>query len=83
MSEKVELAQKALDTQLKNAEISNTIAKAIEVGVGNIQLNQQTINQKVIREIQTNTVYADCHTTPVGMQLIKDAIANKGQPTPK
>lgn len=83
LQEKNALVQKSLDVTLKNQEISNTIAKAVEQSVGNIQITQKTINQKAVHEITKEPVYTDCRTTPIGVQLIEDAINNKGQSTRK
>lgn len=40
----------------------------------------QTIVQKVQREIQTNTVYADCRHSPDGLRLVNQAITGRAQP---
>lgn len=36
-----------------------------------------TIKQETEREIQTNTVYNDCHATPNGVRLVNEALTGR------
>ena len=40
-----------------------------------------TIQNKLEKQIETNTVYRDCHLDPVGLQLANQAIAGGTKPT--
>lgn len=40
----------------------------------------KTIVQKVQHEIQTNTVYADCRNTPIGMSSVNSALTGRTIP---
>ena len=40
-----------------------------------LKVKSTTITNEVQREVRTNTVYADCKLTPVGVQLANQALA--------
>lgn len=66
----------------RNAIESNHIAEAVDAALGasaeaiaKIKISNKTIQSEVRREVETNTVYADCKLTPNGMQLANQALA--------
>jgi hypothetical protein len=78
-AEKVSLVQKELDTRNANHKLANDIGQKIDEKLSNITTTQTVINRKVEREIIEKPVYRDCVVPTTGVQLIEDAIRNKGQ----
>lgn len=78
-SEKLALVQKAIDNSNQNTQLAQEIGKQVDEKLSHIQVTQTTINRKVEREIVEKRVYADCVTPTTGVQLIEDAIRNKGE----
>lgn len=81
--EKVELAQKAIETQQQRQALAAQLGAKIDTAIGNIQITNKTINREVVHEVTKEPVYTNCVTTTNGLQLIERAIDNKGQPTNK
>lgn len=46
-----------------------------------LKVKSTTITNEVQREVRTNTVYADCKLTPVGLQLANQALSPDGSIT--
>jgi hypothetical protein len=44
--------------------------------IGNIRIENQTIYQRAVHEVQTNTVYRDCRVPASGMQHVNAARAD-------
>ena len=66
----------------RNAIERNYVAEAIGAAnavsaeaIAKIKVTNKTIQAEVRREVETNTVYADCKLTPVGVQLANQALA--------
>ena len=66
----------------RHAIESNHIAEAVDAAnavsaeaIAKIKVTNKTIQNEVRREVETNTVYADCKLTPVGLQLANQALA--------
>jgi hypothetical protein len=64
------------------AREQNHIAEAVDAAnavsaeaISKIKVTNKTIQNEVRREVETNTVYADCKLTPVGLQLANQALA--------
>ena len=45
--------------------------------INGIEVKHTTINRRVEREIRENTVYRDCVNTPVAIELLDNARANR------
>jgi len=70
--------------QKKLEDIVREVTLAADIGAAKaIAANQpvnKTIVQKVQHEIQTNTVYAECKHTPLGLSGINEALTGRPQP---
>lgn len=69
----------AAQTKLDDA-VKKTREAALEGAAQAIALNKpinQTIVQKVQREIQTNTIYTECRHTATGLRGVNEAITGK------
>jgi len=66
-----------VDKQALVAEAMDAANASAALAISKIQPKYTTINNKVQHEISTETVYRDpgCRHTPVGLQLINDALA--------
>lgn len=58
-------------------EAANTAARAI----ADLKPKYTTIQGKLEKTIETNTVYRDCRLDPVGMQLANQALNGGAQPS--
>lgn len=67
------LSRQARDDQVRQKTFDDAQAGAAAAIAANKPKNT-TIVQKVQREVQTNTVYADCRVPAAGMQLANQAI---------
>lgn len=56
-------------------ELAGTVSANTEAAVGNIRIENRTIHQKAIHEVQTDIVYRDCKLPAGGVQLVNDARA--------
>lgn len=83
LSEKVAVMAHADEVHAENTKLANSIGKVLDDKLSKMSTTQTVINRKIEREIIEKPVYTDCVTTPVGVQLIEDAIRNTGQPTSK
>lgn len=65
-------SQARADEQLKKAEdkMADVAAKAIS----ELRPKYTTIQGKLEKQIETNTVYRDCKLDPVGLQLVNQAL---------
>lgn len=69
-----ETASQAREERLigKAVEAANSASASAIAG---IQVKHTTIRQELEREIRTNTFYAECKHSPVGLRSINDALA--------
>lgn len=56
-------------------ELAGDVSANTEASIGKIRIENRTINQKAVHEVQTNTVYRDCRLPDAGRVLINDARA--------
>ena len=58
-------------------ELAGRVAESTEAAVGQIRVENRTIYQKAIHEVQTNTIYSDehCRLPASGVQLVNEARA--------
>lgn len=56
-------------------ELADTINQDTAKAISEIRVTNQTIHQKAIKEVQRETVYADCRVPSGGVQLLNDARA--------
>ena len=69
----------------KRAMVAESVDAALEVAgkaISGIKVHNSTVRQELEREIRTNTVYADCRHSDVGMRSINAAIAGPQAVTP-
>jgi hypothetical protein len=71
-------------SQKKLDDVVRQVTEAAQTGAATAIAAQQPINrtivQKAIREIQTNTVYADCRNTAGQLRNINAAITGQAEP---
>ena len=67
-----ELVQQVRDASIQGA--AEAIAK--------IEVKHVTIQGRLQREVQTNTVYRECEHTPAGLMLINSALENRSPDQP-
>ncbi len=79
LGEDKEYAKRAREDRIVQQAGEAAQSAAASVIAANKPVNQ-TIVQKVQREIQTNTVYADCRHSPDGLRLVNQAITGRAQP---
>lgn len=73
-----ELAQQSREDKLvQKAEDKMTQAAATAIAA--IQPKYTTIQGKLEKQIETNTVYRDCKLDPVGLQLVNQALGGGSQ----
>lgn len=69
-----EVASKARnDEQIKKVEEAVIAANA--VAIASIKPRYTTIQGKLEKQYETNTVYRDCKLDPVGVQLVNEALS--------
>ena len=56
-------------------ELANEVNASTEAAIGNIRVENRTIHQKAVHEVQTNTVYRDCKLPADGLRIINEARA--------
>lgn len=56
-------------------ELADTINQDTAKAIGSIRVENRTIHQKAIHEIQRDTIYADCRVPADGVRLLNDARA--------
>lgn len=56
------------------AEAVDAASSAAAEAISQIKVKNMTITNEVQHDVQTHTVYADCHLTPSGMQLANQAL---------
>lgn len=54
-------------------ELAEEVATRTEVAIGAIRVENKTIHQKAVHEIQRETVYSDCRLTPDGVRHTNEA----------
>ena len=54
-------------------ELADSFAQETAVAISHIRIENRTIHQKAIHEVQTNTVYSDCRLPDAGRVLINEA----------
>ena len=66
----------------------DVIAEAVDAAnnawadkVASLKPTYTTIQNKLEKQIETNTVYRDCHLDPVGLQLANQALTGGAKPT--
>ena len=57
------------------AKITDAVNMASAQAISKIKVVNQTINSEVQRETQTNTIYSDCRHSPLGLQLLNEALS--------
>lgn len=72
-SMKAEFDQQRIDKAISDS--AQASRQAVSEEIAKIQPINKTIHQKVQREIQTETIYADCRVPPSGLRLANQAIA--------
>lgn len=72
----------------RNAIEQNHIVEAVDAAnaasataIAGIKVTNQTINNKVRHEVETNTVYSDCKLTPNGLLLANSALSGTKPPS--
>lgn len=72
----------------RNAIEQNHIAEAVDAAnaasaeaIAGIKVTNQTINNKVRHEVETNTVYSDCKLTSNGVFLANSALSGTKPPS--
>jgi len=56
------------------------MAQVAASAIANIQVKNTTIMGRTVHDVQTNTVYRDCHLTPDGLRDVNDALGNAVTP---
>lgn len=74
------IAQQAHDDKVRQKTFEAAQAGAAASIAANKPVNQ-TIVQKVQREVQTNTIYRDCKLLPDGLRLANQAITGSAHPS--
>jgi hypothetical protein len=72
------IARQARDDQVRQQTLEAAQAGAAAAIAANKPVNQ-TIVQKVQREVQTNTIYRDCKLPPAGLRLANEAITGRAE----
>lgn len=74
-AESAELAR--LEAERKTAgllvELADEIGSRTEVAISGIRIENKTIHQKAVHEVQTETVYRDCRLTDNGLREANEA----------
>ena len=73
-------SQARADEQLQKAEDKMTSAAA--KAISELRPKYTTIQGKLEKQIETNTVYRDCKLDPIGLQLVNEALSSGTQATP-
>lgn len=77
---------KALARAASTQEIADSAAeKSAQIAaqaISGIEIKHQTINQKVIREIQNNPVYVDCRHTDGVLRALNEALTGRPNTAP-
>lgn len=71
-----EVAKQATKEDIIN-QVEAKAASGAASAIAGIQIKQVTINNKLQKEILTNTVYADCKHTDGGLRELNAALENK------
>lgn len=70
-----------LATQARVEEVRKAAEQSAQLGaavaIAKIKISNTTIRGEVQREIQTNTVYRDCHLPADGVRLINEALTGQ------
>jgi hypothetical protein len=74
-----EIGAQAREVQAR-AETFELAQKGAAEAISNIKVQHVEITQPIVREVRTNTVYADCRHTPDGLRAINAAITGRPQP---
>lgn len=64
----------------RDAKVVELANKGAADAIAKIQVRNVTTKQILEREIQTNTVYADCKHSPDGLRTLNEAITGRPQP---
>jgi hypothetical protein len=56
------------------ADAEKNMQDAAAKAIASIKVVNKTIQNEVQREVQTNTVYAECRNTPAGLRLLNQAL---------
>lgn len=62
--EKLAVAEEVLEQQRFNTTLKDSISKDLQEYLSTLQPKITTINKEIQHEISTNTVYAECKSTP-------------------
>lgn len=54
-------------------ELAEEVATRTEVAIGAIRVENKTIHQKAVHEIQRETIYSDCRLPADGMRIANEA----------
>lgn len=74
-----EIGAQAREVQAR-AETFELAQKGAAEAISQLKVEHVQITQPIVREIRTNTVYADCRHTPDGLRAVNAAITGRPQP---
>lgn len=76
-----ELAQQSREEKLLNKAEKAMTDKAVDA-IAALRPKYTTIQGKLEKQIETNTVYRDCKLDPIGLQLVNEALTSGTQTAP-